>query len=106
MAVGAGYIAVLSGLNTVVQIRAPAAARGRVLSIYMMGLGIVYPIGAVVQGAIADFVGVKTVTIAGAVLLFVVLAALAAFRPAVFNSLGDPEPQRRLRTLLPTESRP
>ena len=28
VAVGAGYIAVLSGLNTVVQLRAPAAARG------------------------------------------------------------------------------
>ena len=49
-AVGAAYIAVLSGLNTVVQLRAPPAARGRVLSIYMMGLGLVYPLGAIVDG--------------------------------------------------------
>jgi MFS family permease len=106
VAVGAGYIAVLSGLNTVVQIRAPAAARGRVLSIYMLGLGIVYPIGAVVQGAIADHVGVKAITVAGAVLLFATIAALAALRPQAFTSLGDPEPSAPVSVLLPSESRP
>ena len=106
VAVGAGYIAVLSGLNTVVQIRAPAAVRGRVLSIYMMGLGIVYPLGAVVQGAIADHVGVEAVTVAGAVLLFAALAALAAFGPGAFTSLGDPEARPEPADLLPSESRP
>ena len=63
LAVGGGYIAVLSGLNTVVQLRAPAEVRGRILSIYMMGLGIVYPIGAVVQGTVANHTGVRTVTV-------------------------------------------
>jgi MFS family permease len=106
VAVGAGYIAVLSGLNTVVQIRAPVAARGRVLSIYMLGLGIVYPIGAVVQGAIADQVGVKEITIAGAVLLFAALGALAALRPQVFTSLGDPAPSAAVGTIVPSQSRP
>jgi MFS family permease len=90
LAVGAGYIAVLSGLNTVVQLRAPAAVRGRVLSIYMMGLGIVYPIGAVLQGVIADRAGVRTVTVVGALALLVALAAIALLRPSVFTSLGDP----------------
>ncbi len=109
--VGAGYIAVLSGLNTVVQIRAPAAARGRVLSIYMMGLGIVYPIGAVVQGAIANHVGVKAITIAGAALLFVALVVLAVLRPRAIDSLGDPEELPPLREIapdeiIPSESRP
>ncbi len=111
VAVGAVYIAVLSGLNTVVQLRAPAAARGRVLSIYMMGLGIVYPIGAVVQGAIANHVGVKTITIAGAVLLFAALAVLAALRPRAIGALGDPETLPPLREItpdeiIPSESRP
>jgi MFS family permease len=123
LAVGAGYIAVLSGLNTVVQLRAPAAVRGRVLSIYMMGLGIVYPIGAVVQGTIADRTGVRSVTVVGALALLVALAAIALLRPAVFASLGDPgDPttpaarrapaagrraaSRRAASLLPTEERP
>jgi MFS family permease len=90
VAVGAGYIFVLSGLNTVVQLRAPAAFRGRILSIYMMGLGIVYPIGAVVQGWVADRVGVRTVTVVGAVVLLVALAAVAVLRPGVARSLDDP----------------
>jgi MFS family permease len=90
MAVGAGYIAVLSGLNTVVQLRAPAEARGRILSIYMMGLGIVYPIGAVLQGAVADRTGVRAVTVAGAVILWSGLALVASLRPSVFAALGDP----------------
>jgi len=93
LAVGAGYIAVLTGLNTVVQLRAPAALRGRVLSIYMMGLGIVYPVGAVLQGGIANHTGVRTVTVAGAVLLLATMAAIAVIHPATFTALGDlPDP--------------
>jgi MFS family permease len=90
--VGAGYIAVLSGLNTVVQLRAPAEARGRVLSIYMMGLGIFYPIGAIAQGWIANHVGVREVTAAGALLLLGLIVGTAVVRSATFASLGDPDP--------------
>ncbi len=89
LAVGAGYIAVLSGLNTVVQLRAPAAVRGRVLSIYMMGLGIVYPIGAVLQGTIANHTGVRTVTVVGAAIMMATMAAIAVFHPSTFMALGD-----------------
>jgi MFS family permease len=88
--VGAGYILVLSGLNTVVQLRAPAEARGRILSIYMMGLGIIYPIGAVLQGWIADRTGVRAVTVWGAVVLLAGMASIAALRPGILNALGDP----------------
>ena len=101
-AVGAGYIAVLSGLNTVVQLRAPAAARGRVLSIYMMGLGLVYPIGAVVQGNVADRVGLRAVTVAGALVLLTVVGAVAIVRPGILRALGDPEPTV-LEPLVPAE---
>jgi MFS family permease len=92
LCVGAGYIAVLSGLNTVVQLRAPAEARGRVLSIYMMGLGIVYPIGAVLQGSVANHVGVRAVTVVGAVILFAAVGSVALVRAGVFAALGDPRP--------------
>jgi MFS family permease len=102
LAVGAGYIAVLSGLNTVVQLRAPAEVRGRVLGIYMVGLGIVYPIGAVVQGVVADHVGVREVTVAGAVVLLATLGAVAVIRPAVFTALGDPAAPVKTAVALPT----
>jgi predicted MFS family arabinose efflux permease len=87
--VGAGYIAVLAGLNTVIQLRAPEAARGRVLSFYMMALGIAYPIAAVIQGQIANHLGVRAVTVGGAVILLVVLVVLATFRPQLLGALGD-----------------
>jgi len=90
-AVGAAYICVLSGLNTVVQLRAPVESRGRILSIYMMALGLVYPLGAVLQGWLAVGHGVRAVTVAGAVALLALAALAAAVRPSIFTNLGDPE---------------
>ena len=88
--VGAGYIGVLSGLATVVQLRAPAALRGRILSFYMVALGTIYPIGAVVQGAVGDHLGMRAVTVgcAGAFLAVAVLAA--RIRPDLVVALDDP----------------
>ncbi len=88
--VGATYIAVLSGLNTVVQLRAPEHARGRVLSLYMMALGTIYPIGAIVQGSIANVVGIKTVTVASGIVLAVVMMAIMVARPRLMKALDDP----------------
>jgi MFS family permease len=88
--VGAGYIGVLSGLNTVVQLRAPQFARGRVLSLFMLSLGTVYPIGAVIEGAVGSRVGVRAVTVGAAVLLAAVLALVALLRPGALRALGDP----------------
>lgn len=85
--VGASYIGVLAGCNTVIQLRAPQALRGRMLGIYMMALGILYPIGALVQGAIADQVGLRPVTVAGAAILLGVITVLYFRRiPAVLDA--------------------
>jgi MFS family permease len=106
VAVGAVYIAVLSGLNTVVQLRAPAEVRGRILSIYMMGLGIVYPIGAVLQGLIADRVGVRSVTVIGAVLLMMGLMAILILRPSVLAALGEAPTSATADIILSVEELP
>ena len=87
--VGTCYIGVLTGLNTVVQLRAPEEARGRVLGLYMMALGTIYPIGLVIEGAVAGVVGIRDVTVVSGVLLVVVMAALTAIRPDVFRALED-----------------
>jgi MFS family permease len=76
LAVGAAYIGVLAGCNTIVQLYAPASLRGRMLGIYMMALGILYPIGALAQGAIANVAGIRAVTVGGAVALLVLLATV------------------------------
>ncbi len=88
--VGASYIGILSGLGTVVQLRAPAALRGRVLSLYMVALGTVYPIGAVVQGALGDRFGLRRVTAACAVAFLVVVVVVRATSPASVAALDDP----------------
>lgn len=77
--VGACYIGILAGCNTIVQLNAPAHLRGRMLGIYMMALGILYPVGATVQGWLAGAVGLRAVTTAGAALLFALVLAGWAF---------------------------
>jgi MFS family permease len=90
--VGAFYIGILSGLQTVVQLRAPTAFRARVLSFHTVALGAIYPVGTIVQGWAADRVGLRTVTTAGAIVLFVLIVGLAVVRPSVFHSLEEPAP--------------
>ncbi|MEA2702384.1 MAG: hypothetical protein QOD63_329 [Actinomycetota bacterium] len=89
-AVGAAYIGILSGLSTVVQLRAPTAVRGRILSLYMVALGTIYPIGAVVQGALGDRFGLRTVTAACAVAFALVVVAVRVARPGLVAALDDP----------------
>jgi hypothetical protein len=90
LVVGATYMGVLTGLNTVVQRRAPTEARGRVLGLYMMALGVIYPVGAVVEGAIAHVVGIRAVTVASGIVLFAVMAGIGTWRRHLFAALGDP----------------
>jgi MFS family permease len=90
LVVGAVYIGVLSGLGTVVQLRAPAAVRARVLSLYMVALGVVYPIGAVVQGFLGDHIGLRTVTAGSAVIFLAVVLTVGAVRPRLADGFSDP----------------
>src|SRR5207248_5913907 len=81
VAVGAAYIGVLSGLMTVVQLRAPEALRARILSLYFVSLGAVYPIGAIIQGKFGDVFGLRGVMVAAAVLFAGIVTVLLAPRP-------------------------
>jgi hypothetical protein len=89
-AVGAGYVGLLSGLGTVVQLRAPAALRARVLSLYMVALGTVYPLGAVLQGSVADHLGLRVVTAGCAGVFLLVVVAVAVLRPGLAAAFDDP----------------
>ena len=87
--VGGAYLGCLSGFNTVAQLRAPPALRGRVMSVNMMILGTVYPIGAVAQGAIADRVGLRVTTAVTAVLLGAIVLLVRTLRPGFDRHLED-----------------
>jgi MFS family permease len=85
----AGAVAVLSGVyiaaiisaSAIAQQRAPKAFRGRVLSLNMLTLGAMYPVGALLQGWLADAVGLRSVTVGSAVVLALVLVAVRVGRP-------------------------
>jgi MFS family permease len=89
--VGATYITVFSGIGTVVQLRAPDQVRARVLSLYFLALGVLYPVGSTIQGPLADRVGIPEVTIGGAVALLLVFGLIRAFAPASLRALESPE---------------
>lgn len=86
--VGLVYIGVLSSLTTVVQLSAPSEFRGRILSIYLVALGVAYPLGSLVQGPLADRIGLAWTTGGTAVLLAVVLGAILVLRPGSLRPLA------------------
>jgi MFS family permease len=92
VAVGATYMFAFSGIGTVVQLRAPAALRARVLSFYFLALGTLYPVGATLQGPIADRFGLGQVTAASGLVLLGVIAIVGVVRPARLRAMEDPTP--------------
>ncbi|HEU5419027.1 MAG TPA: MFS transporter [Streptosporangiaceae bacterium] len=89
-AVGLVYLWVLSGLSTVVQLHAPQAYRGRVLSFYLVALGVAYPIGSLIQGPVVDRIGIGWTTAATALLVTLVLGIAAAAAPNARRALFRP----------------
>lgn len=73
---GGGYLGLASTLNTTIQIQVDEHRRGKVLALYVMGLTSSYPVGSLVQGALADVVSVRAVTACSGAALLVVLARL------------------------------
>jgi hypothetical protein len=82
-------VAALSGLGTVVQLRAPAALRGRILSLYMVALGTIYPLGAVLHGSLGDRVGLRAVTAGSALLFLAVIVVAGLARRDLVAALDD-----------------
>ncbi len=101
--VGATYICVLSGLSAVVQLRSPEGYRGRVLSLFFATLSIVFPIGALVQGAVAEQVGLRFTTVAGGLGLAAIVVSVRVLRPALLEALDDPAGTQERRDDPPAE---
>jgi predicted MFS family arabinose efflux permease len=67
---GACFLAVISTLNTTVQLLVDERLRGRIMAIYVMAFTAAYPLGSLVQGAVADHLGAPaTTTIAAGILV-------------------------------------
>jgi hypothetical protein len=61
------------------------------MSVLMVLLGSLYPIGSIVQGAVADKIGLRATTIAAATLMGAVLVVARLVRPQLAHAL-DTEP--------------
>ncbi len=90
--VGLAYMCVLSGLETVPQLHAPAAYRGRVLSFFLVALGVAYPIGSLAQGPVANHIGVGWTTIGSALVLAAAIVLVGLRWPRFVRALTAPEP--------------
>jgi MFS family permease len=88
--VGALYFAALSSFSTVAQTRAPGDLRGRVVSLNQVVLGTVYAISVNVEGQLGDRIGLRRVTVGGAVLSLVVLVAVRLLRPGALRVIDTP----------------
>ncbi|MGH2772214.1 MAG: MFS transporter [Actinomycetota bacterium] len=75
---GAAFLASVATLNTTVQLTVPERIRGRVLAIYLMGLTGSFPLGALVQGRLADTLGAPATVLIAAAGLLVVWAVLSS----------------------------
>lgn len=85
---GGAYVGTLTGLNTAVQLHAPTSERSRILSLYTLSLSIFYPVGALVQAAVARSWGVRPVTVSDAVLLALVLVLVTLWRPEFWREIA------------------
>jgi hypothetical protein len=63
------------------------------MSLLMVLLGALYPLGSVLQGAIADRVGLRATTAGAGVLMAVTLLAVRLLRPNIARALDEPAPE-------------
>ncbi len=88
--VGYLYLGALSSFTSIAQLRAPAAVRGRVMSVLQVLLGSLYPIGAIAQGAIADVIGLRETTAIAALLMLALLVGARVAWPRFAEAIDAP----------------
>jgi len=89
-AVGFLYLGTLSSFTTIAQLRVTSAIRGRVLSVFTVILGSLYPLGAIVQGKLADHIGLRWTTFGSAALMLFAIVVTRLLRPGVTAAIDAP----------------
>jgi predicted MFS family arabinose efflux permease len=89
-AVGTLYLGALSSFTTIAQLRVPPEIRGRVLAVFTVILGSLYPLGSIIQGKVADHIGLRETTIGSAALMALVLLATRVVRPGISVAIDEP----------------
>jgi predicted MFS family arabinose efflux permease len=89
LVVGALYLGALSSFTTIAQLRAPPKLRGRILAVYTVILGSLYPLGSIVQGKVADHIGLRATTAGAAVIMLLTLIATRLIRPGITAAIDS-----------------
>ena len=89
-AVGLLYLGALSSFTTIAQLRVPAEIRGRVLAVFTVILGSLYPLGSVLQGKIADHIGLRRTTAGAAGLMALAMLASRLVSPGITDAIDNP----------------
>jgi MFS family permease len=89
-AVGTLYLGALSSFTTIAQLRVPSEIRGRVLAVFTVILGSLYPLGSIIQGKVADHIGLRETTIGAAAIMALVMLATRALRPGITAAIDEP----------------
>ncbi|MBN1208479.1 MAG: MFS transporter [Myxococcaceae bacterium] len=83
---GGSYMICLTGIHTVCQTRAPRELQARISSLYSMVLNGGYALGVWLQGALADRVGVRFITVSASVFYLALVLSLRLLRPRSFDA--------------------
>ncbi len=85
---GVAFLTCMATLNTTIQLQVAERIRGRILALWMMGITGFYPLGALLQGWLADQIGVRT-TVLGAGLLMGAVVAVVAAKPGLAATVNE-----------------
>lgn len=88
--VGLSYGYAFTSFAGVAQQEAPDEMRGRVLAVNSFLLGVLFPLGTLVQGAIADATSVRAVTIGSGAALLVALGVIVRVQRAAAPRIATP----------------
>jgi MFS family permease len=80
MLVGLCYGYAFTSFASITQQSAPDAMRGRVLAVNFLVLGVMFPVGTLIQGQIADAIGLRWTTAGSGILLAGGLAAMVPWQ--------------------------
>jgi predicted MFS family arabinose efflux permease len=83
---GASYMICMTGIHTICQTRVPRELRARISSLFSMLLNGGYALGVWLQGALADRVGVRFITVSAAVFFLALMLSLRLLRPNSFDA--------------------
>ncbi|WP_403022254.1 MFS transporter [Salinibacterium sp. GXW1014] len=91
---GAGFLTVIAGVNTAIQLIVTDRMRGSVIAVRIMLYTLSMAVGALIMGGIADWLGVReSLMIAGAAMLLLGLLLLLR-RDAGIGRLDDPQDEQ------------